>query len=200
MSPRCSQIVKTSTSVQRLLLVSSNSFHESDFLAALLKATFQRPNLQLELTYLNLCLALDFFAVLSTLDRLRSGYFAGLYLAPQASRWSRVRHSSSPGQQPLRSRQHPLGFPELHPEARDKTLHSNAESEVCCWFLEQAARCSSRHFKVLFVFPEDLGGDAESGPSSLWDSLEVRAADGVNDIQRGAAFHCQRAGSNQRRP
>ena len=71
---------------------------------------------------------------------------------------------------------------------------------MCCWFLEQAAQCSSRLVKVLFVFPEDLGGDAESGPSSLWDFLEVRAVDGVNDIQRGAAYHCQFAGSNQRRP
>ena len=97
-----------------------------------------------------------------------------MYIAPQARSWSRVRHSSSPEQQPLRSRQHPLGFPELHPEAREKTLHSNAESEVCCWFLEQAAEtCES-----VVVFPEDLGVDAESGPSSSWDFLEVRAVDG----------------------
>ena len=40
----------------------------------------------------------------------------------------------------------------------------------------------------------------ETGPSSLWDFLEVHAVDGVNDIQRGAAIHCQLAGSNQRRP
>ena len=195
----CSQIVKTS-SVQRLLLVTSNSAHESDLLAALRRATSQRPDLQFELTYLDLSPTLDFFTILFSLDRLRSGCFTGVYIAPQASTWSRVRHSSSPGQQPLRSRQHPLGFPELHPEAREKTLHSNAESEVCCWFLEQAARCSSRLVKVLFVFPEDLGGDAESGPSSLWDFLEVRAVDGVNDIQRGAAYHCQLAGSKHRRP
>ena len=38
------------------------------------------------------------------------------------------------------------------------------------------------------------------GPSSLWDILEVRAVNGLNDIQRGAAYHCQLAGSYQRRP
>ena len=54
--------------------------------------------------------------------------------------------------------------------------------------------------KVLFVFPEDQEIDAESGPSSLWDFLEVRAVDGMNDIQRGAAFLCQLAGSKHRRP
>ena len=128
-SPVCSQIVKTS-SVQRLLLVTSNSAHESDFLVALRKANSQRPDLHFELTYLDLSPTLDFFAMFFSLGRLRSGYFTGVYVTPQASTWSRVRHSSSPGQQPLRSRQHPLGFPELHPEAREKTLHSNAESEV----------------------------------------------------------------------
>ena len=196
MSPECFQIVKTSNTVQRLLLVTSNSAHESDFLAALQRATSQRPDLQFELTYLDLSPTLDFFAIFSSLDRLRSGSFAGVYIAPQASTWSRVRHSSVPGQPPLRSRQHPLGFQELHPEAQDKTLQANAESEVCCWFLAQAAHCPARYVYVLFVFPEDLGGNAESGPSSLWDFLEVR----VNDIQRGAAFLCQLAGSKHRRP
>ena len=200
MSPESSQLVKTSRLVQRLLLVTSNSTHESDLLTALQQATSQRPDLQFELTYLDMSHTLDFFAIFSILDRLRSGYFAGVYMAPQASTWSRVRHSASPGQQPLRSRQHPLGFPELHPEAQQKTLRSNAESEVCCWFLDQAAHCSPRLVYVLLVFPEDLGGDSESGPASLWDFLEVRAVDGVNDIQRGAAYLCQLAGSKHRRP
>ena len=71
---------------------------------------------------------------------------------------------------------------------------------MSCWFLEHAAQCSSRFVYVLFVFPEDLGGDAEYGPSSLWDFLEVRAVDGMNDIQRGAAFLCHLAGSKHRRP
>ena len=56
----CFQIVKTS-SVQRFLLVISNSAHESDFLAALRRTTSQRPDLQFELTYLDLSLTLDFF-------------------------------------------------------------------------------------------------------------------------------------------
>ena len=115
-------------------------------------------------------------------------------MALQASTWSRVRHSPTPGQLPLRQRQQPLGFSELHPEASDKVLLSNAETEVCCWFLEQAARCSTRFVNVMLVFPEDLGGDAEIDPSSIWDFQEVHAVDGVNDI------HCQLAGSNQRRP
>lgn len=200
MSPRCSQIVTTGSSVRRLLLVASNSSHESDFLAALRKATSQHPQLHFELTYLDLSTTLDFFAVLSMLDRVRSGFFAAVHLAPHASTWSRVRHADFPGQRPLRSRQQPLGLSELHPEAHDKVQQSNSEVEVCCWFLEQAARCAFRSVWVLMVFPEDLGGDAESGPASIWDLQEVRAIDGVNDIQRGAAFHCQLTGSNQRRP
>ena len=134
------------------------------------------------------------------LDRVRSGIFAAVHLAPHASTWARVRHAALQGQRPLRSRQQPLGLSELHPEAHDKVLQSNAELEVCCWFLEQAAQCAFRSVWVLMVFPEDLGGDAETGQASIWDLQEVRAIDSINDIQRGAAFHCQLAGSNQRRP
>ena len=64
-----SQIVKTS-SVQRLLLVTSNSAHESDLFAALRRATSQRPDLQFELTYLDISPTLDFFQPRSSPFRL----------------------------------------------------------------------------------------------------------------------------------
>ena len=61
-------------------------------------------------------------------------------------------------------------------------------------------RCAVRFVWVLLVCPEDLGGDAETGPASIWDLQEVRALDGVTEIQRGPEFHCQLASSNQHRP
>ena len=84
MSPKCSQIVTTS-SVHRSLLVTSISSHESDFLAALRKANSQRPDLHFELTYLDLSPTLDFIAILFSLDRPRSGHFTVVYMAPRVS-------------------------------------------------------------------------------------------------------------------
>ena len=86
MSPESSQLVKTSRPVQRLLLVTSNSAHESDLWTALQRATSQRPDLQFELTYLDLSSALDFIAIFSSFDRLRSGYFAGCTLRLRRAR------------------------------------------------------------------------------------------------------------------
>ena len=123
-----------------------------------------------------------------------------MYLAPSASTWSRVRHCSSSGQPPLRSRSEPLGLSGQHPAAQEKVNAANAELEVCCWFMAQALSCSTRYVHALLIFPEDLGGDAVDGPTSIWEAQEVRTLDGVNDAQRGASFLCSLTGADQRRP
>ena len=45
-----------------------------------------------------------FLLVLDLLDRVRSGFFEAVYLAPPASTWSRLRNAATEGQTPLRSR------------------------------------------------------------------------------------------------
>ena len=134
------------------------------------------------------------------LDRLRSGYFSAVHLVPPAATWSRVRHSSVPGQTPLRTRQEPLGASRLVPSQQHKVVQSNSEVEASCWFLEQALRCVARQVQVLLVFPEDLGGLTSDGPATMWDSFEVRSLSGLSDTQRGSAFMCELTGADQRRP
>ena len=53
---------------------------------------------------------------------------------------------------------------------------------------------------LILVFPEDFGGDAVSGPSSLWCMQELRDLKGLHDVSRDAAFLCQLAGTDQKRP
>ena len=67
--------MKTGNPRHRLLLVSFNSCHESDFLAALRRVTLQQPQLLFELWFLSTETAVDFLEVLNTLDRIRSGFF-----------------------------------------------------------------------------------------------------------------------------
>ena len=119
---------------------------------------------------------------------------------PPAATWSRVRHSSVPGQQPLRTRQQPLGASRLAPSQQQKVMQSNSEVEVVLWFLEQALRYDGKQMQVLLVFPEDLGGSATEGPATIWDSVEVRSLSGLSDAQRGSAFMCELTGADQRRP
>ena len=41
---------------------------------------------------------------------------------------------------------------------------------------------------VLLVFPEDLGGHVQSGPTSIWSISHLRRLDGVSDVQRGVGL------------
>ena len=104
---------------------------------------------------------------------------------------------TAPGQPPLRSRSEPLGLSGQHPAAQEKVNAANAELEVCCWFMAQALSCSTRYVYALLIFPEDLGGDAVDGLTSIWEAQEVRTLDGVNDAQRGASFLCSLTVSSQ---
>ena len=128
-------------------------------LDTLRQVTEQKPEIHFELWFLSTDPILDFFGGPQHTRSPSIGFFSGVYLAPSASTWSRVRHCSSPGQPPLRSRSEPLGSSRLHPPARERVDSATAEVEVCCWFTEQALACSKR---FVFVFPCFLRISAET--------------------------------------
>ena len=135
----------------------------------------------------------------SSLNTSALDFFAAVHLAPPDSTWSRVRHSSS-GQPPLRSRQQLMGLTSMSPQSQDKADHSISEVEIVTWFLEPAALWSRRKVGVLQIFPEDMGRHVHNRPASIWSNTQLRKRDGVSDVQRGAAFPCQIAGAEPRRP
>ena len=123
-----------------------------------------------------------------------------MYLAPQASTWSRLRNASTTGQVPLRSRSEPLGLCSLKPQEIEKVTQSNREWETALWILTQSASCQSKKVGILLTFPEDFGGHWSSGPASPWSAQEVLGIVRTCDVRRGSAFLCQLAGTDQRRP
>ena len=187
MSPRCSQIVRTSSSVQRLLLVSSNSFHESDFLASLRKATSQRPNLQFELTYLTRLRRWIFFRSSlypgSSPIRFFCGCVPGSPGEHVVSRPSLIKSWATAAQVKTAT----VGTDRTTPKSSRQGLAVQCRNRSMLLVLG-ASRCTARFVYVMLVFPGDLGGNSETGPSSIWDLQEIHAVDGVNDSQRGAAF------------
>ena len=193
--------MKPSSRVHRLLLVAGDSGFESDFLAALRDSLAARSSTAVfELVYCPLVHVADFLLVLDMLDRAKSGFFDAVYLAPQASTWSRLRNASTTGQVPLRSRSEPLGLCSLKPQEIEKVTQSNREWETALWILTQSASCRSKNVGVLLIFPEDFGGHQSSGPASPWSSREVLDVVRTCDVRRGSAFLCQLAGTDQRRP
>ena len=127
-------------------------------------------------------------------------FFTAVHLVPPASTWSRIRHSSSTGQPPLRTRGSPAGLSHLSPQLQLKVEESNRQVETVTWLFEQAVLCTLRKVWVLLVFPEDLGGHVQSGPTTIWSNSHLRRLDGVSDVRRGAAYLCQFAGTESRRP
>ena len=143
---------------------------------------------------------LIFLGVLGLLDHVRGGYFDMVHIIPSAATWSRSRHSGHSGQPPLRSRSFPLGLPSLSPDETQQINKANRALEVAAWVAEQSLQCPSKFIGLNIIFPEDLGGHCEHGPSSMWVLREFRFLEGVRDAWRAAAYLCQFTRSEYKRP
>ena len=193
--------MKPCISARRILLVAAETCHESDLLGALRSSQeVQSSALPFELVFFPLQHEADFLVMLDLLDRVRAGFFEAVYLAPPAATWSRLRSSSTEGQPSLRSRAEPLGLSSLNPEESDKVRQSNIQWELVVWLAAQSASCKKRKVGLVLLFPEDFGGHRREGPASPWSAREVLELERACDVRRGAAFLCQLAGTDQRRP
>ena len=79
-------------------------------------------------------------------------------------------------------------------------VHDNRSVEICTWFAEQSLKCAASRTALIFIFPEDFGGHAISGPASLCSLEELRSLHGQDDALRGATFLCRIAGADTKRP
>ena len=184
-----------------MLLLTSETALEAEVQDALrIRQQEREPGLFFELTYVDPTLLFDFLAVLDLLDHVRSGYFDMVHIVPSAATWSRSRHSGHSGQPPLRSRSFPLGLPSLSPDETQQINKANRALEVAAWVAEQSLQCPSKFIGLNIIFPEDLGGHCEHGPSSMWVLREFRFLEGVRDARRAAAYLCQFTRSEYKRP
>ena len=184
-----------------MLLLTSEPALEAEVRDALrIRQQEREPGLFFELTYVDPALLFDFLAVLDLLDHVRSGYFDMVHIVPSAATWSRSRHSTHSGQPPLRSRSSPLGLPSLSPDESEQINKANRALEVAAWVAEQSLQCPSKFIGLNIIFPEDLGGHCEHGPSSMWVLREFRFLEGVRDARRAAAYLCQFTRSEYKRP
>ena len=132
------------------------------------------------------------------MDHIKAGLFDLVCLLPSAATWSRVRHSESSGQPPLRTRAFPLGLSSLAPLALQKVRTDNLIIEAISCCAEQTLL--SQKSKLFLMFPEDLGGHSQEGPTSIWALREFQSLHGINDACRGAGFPCQLGHAKFRRP
>ena len=132
-----------------------------------------------------------FFFILQLLHKLREFFFF-FDLTPSAASWSRLRSSTTRGQPPLRSRAESLGLSSLDPQQTQRVRQSIREMEAVSWFAAQSARCTVRRVGMV------LGGHVRDGPASPCSSREFQELDDACDMNRGSAFLCQLAPTDQR--
>ena len=142
----------------------------------------------------------DVLVVLDILDRIKAGFYHGVFIVPPAASWSRARHAEEGGQTPLRTRSQPFGVVHAASKSHARLQHENRALDFIHWFAEQTWRCEVMRIPLVLVFPEDFGGDAVSGPSPLWCMQELRDLEGLHEARRGAGFLCQLAGADLKRP
>ena len=154
----------------------------------------------LEVVFVNCSLVTNVTDIFYVLDLIASGYFDFVLVLPPAATWSRARHKSNAGQDPLRSRSFPLGIPSLSPDAQSKVLLDNEHLEYAAWILECSLLCERAKVDSILVFPEDPGGHEHHGPASVWQLREFQVLECDHDARRGAGFLCQLAHAEQKRP
>ena len=135
-----------------------------------------------------------------SLTKCGRGFFRVVLVLPPAATWSRARHAGPGGQSPVRSRSKPWGVPEASDALNAKLLHDRRTAEVSTWFAEQSLLCTNPQVALIYIFLEDFGGHALSGPASLWSLQELRSLHGQYEILRGATFLCRITEADSRRP
>ena len=192
--------MKSSGVVYHVLVMSSDLSDGANVVEAWRQAEHANLQPRCELVHFNFSASTEPLVVLDVMDRIRGNFFEAVLLIPPAATWSRARHSLDKEQPPLRSRSQPLGLQTLDSNSRERVIQSNRTVEICCWAAEQALACTISQVAFLLVFPEDLGGHATYGPTSVWALKEVRHVDRFHEAQRHAVFLCRFAGADQRRP
>ena len=180
--------------------------HEDEFLSAweLFQSRLKRPSPLQVIHYIFDDSSDDLVSFLDLLDRVKTDFFQLSCVLPPASTWSRARHSELPGQLPLRSRSAPFGLDGLDPAALERVQRAHQQGAFCCWIAEQTLHCPVG--KLVLVFPEDLGGDKNDGPSSIWSCrVCVNSPQLTNavhwvsyQIYQPCSLHCSWGGHNLR--
>eukprot|EP00438_Fugacium_kawagutii_P030206 Skav207292 [mRNA] locus=scaffold434:298126:309294:- [translate_table: standard] len=109
---------------------------------------------------------------------------------PPCSTYSRARHyyKQSPGPRPIRSRQHPLGFPWLSDKNRRKA-DEGTELADKSWELLEISLQQGSH--ILSEFPEDLGATNTGVPASFWQMQQFQNVLAMVGVHTFAIFQCE---------
>ena len=117
------------------------------------------------------------------MQQIQSGVYDVVLVTPPCSTFTRARCANKRGPPPIRSKQHPLGFPWLRTELRKQAELGNRLVDVMEECYVAAAQAKQRVKKLVLLFsehPEDLGrvyreeDGLQLDPASIWQLESVR--------------------------
>ena len=105
------------------------------------------------------------------MERIESGLYHTVLMAPPCEDFSRAKFSLMPGPPPARSKEHPRGYPGLAAGQWEATARANLLVDRA---LEAAAAAHKAGAAFLLEHPEDLGRRPKGNPASIWQWESIR--------------------------
>ncbi len=118
-----------------------------------------------------------------------------LFICMRLQTMARARESHTRGPGPLRSRRWPWGLPQVGGAAREALERDNERIRMTLSAIKEVSTRSS-HPTIIFIAPEDRGGDA----ASLWQLPELRQFATDGGWFRYAFHQCEMVPSPSPRP
>ena len=123
------------------------------------------------------------------LEKLRTGTFDFVVMAPPCNTFSRARHNRQHlGPKPLRLLEYPRGFPWLKTSDAQKVEEANLLVDRS---LQMARECTELDIGFLLEHPEQLGLAAGMIPASIWNFKEFVQLEKHEHVRQAAIFQCQ---------
>ena len=155
--------MKPKLSTPYVLVSAGTANFQLDSVAAWLEVHAQRqPSVQCDFAHYYSCdMSITPLVLLDLLSRVQAHFFALVNILPLASTRDRSTTASVLGQTRL-------GLDDATANDCGRIQYSNKVVEVAWWFLALSLTAEKTPVQKILIFPEDSGGDRESGPSSTW--------------------------------
>ena len=127
-------------------------------------------------------------------SKIRQGDYDVVVVTPPCATWSRAPYSPYPGPKPVRSAEHPWGFPDALQAGREKARKGNEFIHFAIHAMEAAVQAQKRNnitIRVLLEHPEDLGTTPKGTPASIWQLPEIREFVWKHSFIIAAGHQCQ---------
>ena len=119
---------------------------------------------------------------------VRKGLYDIAILTPPCSTWSRAQYSNNHGPKPVRSREHPWGFPWLEGE---DLLRCNIGNTLVLKSIECATAIHNAGGRYIWEHPEDLGALYDGRmPASIWQTSQMTGLAARTGATTAALHQC----------